>query len=48
MFILIEFDYHWAGIGIEKYTIIYGIRLGFMAIHLVRAPFSACFKPRCD
>jgi len=46
MFILIEFDKHWAGIGFEKYTIIYGFRLGFVAVHLVRAPFTAVFEPK--
>lgn len=40
MFFLFEIDRKYAGFGIDWYEHVKGIRLGYIAIHLIQIPFQ--------
>ena len=39
MFLVIEIDKQYAGFGIDWHEKVRGIRLGFVAVHLIKCPF---------
>ncbi|MBU1864282.1 MAG: hypothetical protein KKH94_11505 [Candidatus Omnitrophica bacterium] len=44
MTIIIEIDKRYCGIGIDNFENVKGIRLGYLAIHLIFADFDSILK----